>query len=293
MKITQAFKKYIEYCQIEKNLSKITIKVYQEDFNIFIKYFPFIKTTDDLSEDDLDNFNFQQSVKGLKPSTINRRIIVLKNFFFYLIGEGIIEPLYETVYLTKKESYYPSVLTIEEMQRILDIIPETTSKFFKEKTMIEVMYSCGLRVSELLNLKIVDINFDEKIIKVKGKGNKDRIIPIRQQALLFLQKYLKFHRKSKGTLDDKYVFLNNQGMRISRQYFWSRVQKYALDAGIEKNIHPHTFRHSFATHLLENGSNLRVVQELLGHKNIETTQIYTHLSGEKILNAYDLYWTKK
>ena len=196
--------------------------------------------------------------------------------------------------MPKTPKKLPVYLTKEEVDRLLDVIPLTNKNHIRNKAMVEIMYCSGLRVSELCSLKMKQVNVNERIITVLGKGKKERSIPIREESLKYLLLYInEVRNKLKLIVDKSYVFLNLKGKKISRQYFFIEIRKYAKMAGIEKEIHPHSLRHSFATHLLENGADLRVVQELLGHTNIETTQIYTHLTNEKILNEYDQFWKKK
>ena len=158
--------------------------------------------------------------------------------------------------------------------------------------MLEVMYACGLRVSELLNLKKSAISTALNCLKIKGKGNKERLIPIGDYALEYLNLYIDNVRRSNPGKNTEYIFLNRIGKPLTRQFFWQQIKKYASKAGISTNISPHTLRHSFATHLLENGAELRMVQDMLGHSKISTTQIYTHVSSKRILSIYDMYMNK-
>lgn len=293
MNINDAFLKYLKFCKIEKNLTNITIKNYQEDFDYFLNSFKNIKDTSALSNEDIDNFIYFQRKEGLKTSTISRRVSTIKNFYSFLESEKIKTGILKKISLPKKESYLPTYLTIEEVNNLLATFDNQTPKEIRNKAMIEIMYSCGLRVSELVNLKIKDINMEEKIIKITGKGQKQREVPIRDEAIFFLNKYINSVRKNLNIIDKQYVFLNKNGKKLTRQYFFEIIKEHAKLAGINKTISPHTLRHSFATHLISNGASLNAVKELLGHQNIETTQIYTHVAEEKIINAYDLYWNKK
>lgn len=295
MNIDDAIEIYLENKVVEEGLNNSsTIQSYKEDFKIFLEYFPFIKTTDDLSSDLIEEFIYEQSLNDLKSSTISRRISTIKNFFIYLENENIKENLVTEVILPKKEKHIPSFLTFEEVKSFLQVFDETKFNEFRDKTMFLLMYSAGLRVSELLTLTRNSINFEEKIISLVGKGNKERSIPINNLALSYLNRYFTLIDNDRVLKKSKYIFLNrNTGKPITRQYLFIKINEYAKKAGIEKQISPHTLRHSFATHLLENGADLRVVQELLGHTNIETTQIYTHLSTKKILDALDLYSKQK
>lgn len=293
MEINEAFLKYLKFCKIEKNLTNITINNYKEDFKAFLEYFPYIKEVSDLTDDDINDFIYKQSIKNLKPKTISRRVSTIKNFYAFLESEKIKTGILKTVYIPKKDNYLPTYLTIEEVDKLLATFDKETDVDIRNKAMIEMMYSCGLRVSELIDLKLKDINLEEKIIKVIGKGEKRREIPIRYEAIFYLNKYINSVRKKQSIIDKQFVFLNKNGKKLTRQYFFQIIKDHAKEAGITKNISPHTLRHSFATHLLSNGAKLNTVKELLGHQNIETTQIYTHVVEDKIINTYDLYWNKK
>ncbi len=295
MDINDAIELFLEYKAVEEGLNiKSTIPDYKDDFKVFLKYFPNIKTVDDLNDELIDNFIYEQSLNDLKSSTISRRISTIKNFFLFLENEKIATNLVKEVILPKKEKHIPTFLSIGEIKNLLSVFDETKPTEYRDKTMVLVMYSAGLRVSELINLEKRSINFEEKLITLKGKGNKERFVPLNYIALEYLNNYLSQNKNNKVFSKSKYLFINKKdGKPLTRQYFFVELNKYAKRAGIDKKISPHTLRHSFATHLLENGADLRVVQELLGHSKIETTQIYTHLSTKKILDALDLYSKRK
>ena len=295
MDINDAIELFLEYKAVEEGLNiKSTIPDYKDDFKVFLKYFPNIKTVDDLNDELIDNFIYEQSLNDLKSSTISRRISTIKNFFIFLENEKIATNLVKEVILPKKEKHIPTFLSIDEIKTLLSVFDETKPTEYRDKTMVLVMYSAGLRVSELINLEKRSINFEEKLITLKGKGNKERFVPLNYIALEYLNNYLSQNKNNKVFSKSKYLFINKKdGKPLTRQYFFVELNKYAKRAGIDKKISPHTLRHSFATHLLENGADLRVVQELLGHSKIETTQIYTHLSTKKILDALDLYSKRK
>jgi integrase/recombinase XerD len=293
MDLSDAISRFLQYCLFEKNLTKVTVEDYRQDFHLFLEYFPEKKTIDDLKDTDIEEFTYQQSLNGLKTSSIARRITVLKNFFLFLDTEGIKKGLVKPIIMPKREKVLPVYLTVEEVDRLMAAPNINKPNQLRDKAMIETMYSSGLRVSELINLQLKQINVDEHIITVIGKGKKERSIPIRDESIKFLRMYITEVRNKGNIIDKNYVFLNRSGKRLSRQYFFGCIKKYAKECGITKDIHPHTLRHSFATHLLENGADLRAVQEMLGHTKVETTQLYTHLSNQRIINAYDLYWKKK
>jgi len=294
MEINAAIREYLQHLVFEKGLLKQTIIDYKDDFNCFFEYFPNINDTDQLTSDDIDNFTYKQGLDELKATTISRRVSTIKNFYIFLEREGICNEIVKEVILPKKEKHIPTFLSVEEVERLLDAPDLSTETGIRDKAMLEVMYGCGLRISELINLEKKMINYPERIIKLIGKGAKERIVPINNYAITFLYSYIKNVRdKFPNAQSNNFIFINKNGKQVSRQYFFSALKKYAKSAGIERNISPHTLRHSFATHLLENGANLRTVQRMLGHTNAETTQIYTHLSNKTLHNAYDLYWKKK
>ncbi len=294
MNINDAIERFLQYSLFEKGLLKGTLKDYKDDFNCFLKYFPHIKNTEDLTDEDIDNFIYKQSVDELKSTSISRRVSTIKSFYIFLEREGIKENLVKEVIMPKKEKHIPIVLDENEINLLLEAPNMKKASGIRDKAMLEMMYGCGLRVSELVSLQNKSINYQERILTIFGKGAKERIVPIDDYAIKFLVKYMvEVRDKIPNSKNSNFVFLNQKGKPLSRQYFFMQIKKYALDAGIEKEISPHTLRHSFATHLLENGANIRTVQRMLGHTNAETTQIYTHLSEKTLRTAYDLYWKKK
>ena len=292
MEINQAFQKYLNFLLIEKNLLPQTIENYKEDFLLFKKYFPYILDTSDLSKDDINDFNYNLSINNLKTSSIKRRLSTIKNFYIFLETEGIADNIIGKIYIPKSEKYLPEYLTIEEVDALINSFDISKDDELRDKAIIETMYSSGLRVSELINLKIKDINTQEKIIKVLGKGYKQREVPIRNEAIYFIDLYLKNVRKKIISNDKTTIFVNKKGHKLTRQYIFEMIRKHAKIINLNKTISPHTLRHSFATHLLSKGADLKTVKEMLGHENIETTQIYTHVAEEKIMNAYDKFRNK-
>lgn len=294
MDINEAFNKYLNYLIIEKNLLPQTIEDYKEDFLIYKKYFPYINDTSDLNKNDINDFIYQLSINELKVKSIKRYLSTIKNFYIFIESEGIEKNIIGKIYIPKAEKYLPEYLTIEEINKLLNSFNEYDEKDIRDKAILEIMYSCGLRVSEVVNLELKDINLEEKIVKIIGKGNKQREVPIRKEALNYVLIYNEKVRKNIVKNKSKnFLFLTKNGNKISRQYIFKMIKEKADEVGIKKNISPHTLRHSFATHLLSKGADLKTVKEILGHENIETTQIYTHLADEKILNEYDKIWNKK
>ena len=291
MKIEDAFENFLQHCKFEKTLTNITIENYKEDFSIFLRYYPDKKEVSDLTKDDLNDFSYDQALNGLSPTTIARRISTIKSFYSFLEGENIAKGIIsEEIIIPKKEHHLPQVLSEEEVNALLKTPDLSTEKGIKEYAILDILYSCGLRVSEAVNLQINQINEQEGIINILGKGKKQRIVPIRKEALKALKRYISEVRNEHLVIDKKIVFLDKRGKKMSRQAIYNIVKENAKKAEIKKEIHPHTLRHSFATHLLDNGADLRVVQELLGHTKIGTTQIYTHVTAKTLVKSYDLYW---
>ena len=217
----------------------------------------------------------------------------LKSFYDFLYNENIIDFEIDPNDVVRSIKRLPIAISVEEVDELLNIIDMNKPEGIRDRAMLELMYSSGMRVSELLSLEINKINFSKGIIKIIGKGNKERYVPVGDFAIEYIDKYVNGPRKQNIGKRSKYLFLNRYGKPLSRQYFFLQVKKYASEANIEQSISPHTLRHCFATHMLENGAELRAVQELLGHSNISTTEIYTNISTKRILSAYDLYSKRK
>ncbi len=294
MEIKQAIEEYFTYLLASKGLSEKTIDDYKEDLLIFLRDFPKKQTTDDLLETDLNDFAIKEGEKDRSSSTIARRLSALFNFYQFLSKRGIIEIAPERVDRPKEEKSLPVILSFEEIERLLDAPDTSKESGMRDKAMLETMYATGLRVSELCSLPLSSINVQNRLIVVRhGKGNKQRTVPISPFALEWLETYIHDFRSLNKGKKKKEVFLNLRGEPISRNYFFMQVKKYAEQVGIEVSISPHTLRHCFATHLLENGAELRAVQEMLGHAHLSTTQIYTHVSTRRILEAYDRFSSRK
>jgi len=286
--IKKYLKDYKFYLKLEKNLSDNTILSYLTDIqklkNFFEIYYPSI-TIENVNVNHLKEFLSYLNSIGLCARSQARIISSLKSFFKFLTFSNVIEndpsELLETPKLGLK---LPEILTIEEIDSIISAIDLSKPEGHRNKAIIEVLYGCGLRVSELIELKISDLFFDNEFIRVFGKGRKERLVPINKKAIkeitLYFEKF-RNHLSIKEPYKD-IVFLNRRGEKLTRVMVFTIVKELATKAGIKKNISPHTFRHSFATHLIEGGADLRAVQEMLGHESILTTEIYTHLSKEYI-----------
>ena len=277
---------FLRYLLIDKGYSKNTISSYKQDLNRFSIYFK-IKHIKDINNSDLKEY-----IKSLNlnEKSISRTISCLKSFYKFLIIEKIVKtnPT-DGLYMPKVKKSLPNVLSIDDVTRLLDVKLDDDFSY-RNKAMIELMYATGLRVSELVELKLSDLDFSQDIIRIMGKGSKERIVPIGDFAKEYLEEYIYKHRGNmlKGITTD-YVFLNNHGKKMTRQGFFKIIKKLANESGISAEISPHTLRHSFASHLLKYGADLRTIQELLGHSDISTTQIYTHVANEELRKNYDEY----
>ena len=292
MTLNEASELYFQYLRVEKGVSNETIHNYAYDLRLFFDALH-KNSTADLKSGDIQEFIRIQTQNMLSIPTILRRISSIKNLYLFLEKERIISFQIDSLEKPKGAKKLPVCISIEEVETLLNQPDLTKSEGQRDKAMLEVLYSSGLRISELLSLKMNQINFERGMVKIIGKGNKERIVPIGEYALEYLNKYINDGRRKNMGRNSEYLFLNRYGEPVSRVYFFLQVKKYAKQAGIEVEISPHTLRHCFATHMLENGAELRAVQEMLGHANIATTQIYTNISSKRILSAYDLYSKRK
>ncbi|RZL49125.1 MAG: site-specific tyrosine recombinase XerD [Pedobacter sp.] len=279
-------KGFKDYLKLERSLSNHSIDAYLSDVDKLVQYYlavdkPLIFNNIDLN--DLRNFITWLNEIGMQSNTQARVISGIKAFFIYLMQEEIIgeDPtaLLESPKLTRK---LPDTLNINEINKLIKAIDASKPEGMRNKAIIEMLYGCGLRVTELVELRLSNIYADTEFIKVIGKGNKERLIPIGSVALKFLEIYtsqIRVHLAIKKGHED-FIFLNRLGSRLSRISVFNLIKSLAVATGIHKNISPHTLRHSFATHLIEGGADLRAVQEMLGHASITTTEIYTHLDRD-------------
>ena len=277
---------YEDYLKINKKYSMNTVSSYTKDL---IKFSNFInKNILNVTKNDILSFLEYEKKLMKKDRTINHDLIVIKNFYKYLEKEGEIKinPA-SNIDTPKLRKSLPHVLSVSDVDKLLDIT--LNDKYsYRNKAMLELMYSSGLRISELVNLKMQDIDLMENIIRVYGKGSKERIVPIGDYASKYLDIYIKEYRPKfiKKHLND-YLFLNSRGENISRQALFKIIKQLLREKKLNVAFSPHTLRHSFASHMLENGADLRSIQELLGHSDISTTQIYTHISNKKIIENYN------
>jgi tyrosine recombinase XerC len=284
----QKIEKFIEYIADHKNYSKNTIKSYKEDLYQFLKFLQEegIKDFEKVEYEHFIKFIGKLKLSNYKEKTIARKVASLKSFYKFLFSTKDIKKN-PCLLLTspKVPEKLPDFLTYDEILKLLNVSGKDTWQFLRYKTILELLYSTGIRVGEIANLKIDDINFVDEVIKVRGKGKKERIVPFGKYALNCLMKYIEKRPNKK----ERYLFLNKYGKRLTERSIERIVKKYSLISGINKRVTPHTLRHTFATHLLEKGVDLRTVQELLGHERITTTQIYTHLTVEKLKEFYDKF----
>ena len=274
----------VKFLNVETTINSYILDIY--------KYLEYIKK-DYHKTNNKDIYNYLKYLSDNSYSiySVVRKISSIKSFYNYLSDESI----YEINLDIERPRFYkklPSVLTIDEVDKLLDVKLETAFDY-RNKAMLELMYATGLRVSELINLTYQNIDIDKKIVRCYGKGNKERIVPMGNTAIKYLKIYLDEYRDSltKRTLCDN-LFLNNHGKKLTRQGFFKMIKRQAEEKGIKENITPHMLRHSFATHLLNNGADLRSIQLMLGHENISTTGIYTNVSKDKLKENYDLYYPK-
>ncbi len=286
--LVEHFRQYLVY---EKALSKKSIESYIHDIKLLEDFFP-EKKLEDISAEEIKLFIKSLYESDIKARSQARFLSGIKAFYKFLIYSDVIEndPT-ELLESPKFEMRLPDFLTVDEIEKIFASIDLSTKEGHRNRAMAEVLYGCGLRVSELVNLKISNLFFDDDFIKVVGKGDKERIVPIGSTAKKMVELYIEGERNNikvkKG--EEDFVFLNRRGSHLSREMVFMYVKKWVEDAGIKKKVSPHTFRHSFATHLIEGGADLRAVQQMLGHENITTTEIYTHLDQDYLRTNIALY----
>lgn len=284
---------FLDYLSVERGLSSNTICSYRDDLNFYTDFLSsrHIDALSKVNKNDVTNFMFSQKDKGLSANSIARRLAAIRMFHRFLAKERIIKSdptnLIDTPKLWKK---IPDTLSFNEIEALLAQPDIRDKQGIRDRAILEVLYATGMRVSEAVNLKLNDVNLDIGFLRCIGKGNKERIIPLGKKAIVAIRRYREASRphllKNK---EAETLFLNRFGKKISRQSLWKLIKRYARNAGIKKPIRPHILRHSFATHLLEGGADLRSVQELLGHSNISTTQIYTHINKERLKSVHRMF----
>ncbi len=291
MKISLEVEEFLTYLITEKGDSLKTIECYKKDLKEFSDYLS-DKDCSLLSNDDMNDFLSFLKEKGMKNNSLIRKSMSVKGFYSFLKREGIITVALSDLVTPKKEGKLPDILSMDEMERLLGMMDLSTAKGQLDHAMVLICFSCGLRVSELVNLRIDQINTKNGYLRVSGKRNRQRLIPISKDALEGMNQYVLAVRDKSHT-KSPCLFVHENGKEVSRQYFFLELKKYVKMAGINKNVSPHTLRHSYASILLENGAQLRTIQELLGHQDISTTQIYTHISKKKEQEEYDQAMRRK
>ena len=284
---------FLNYLSVERGLSHNTIVSYRGDLNYYIDFLK-ARAMDALSKttkNDITNFMFYQKDKGLAANSIARRLAAIKAFYRFLVRERILKTnpasLIDSPKLWKK---IPETLSLNEVDALLGQPNIRDKQGVRDKAILETFYATGMRVSEVVNLKLDNVNLDIGFLRCIGKGNKERVIPVGKKAVASIKRYPEVSRpqllKKK---ESEFLFLSRFGKKISRQSLWKLIKKYAKTARIKKPIRPHILRHSFATHLLERGADLRSVQEMLGHSDISTTQIYTHINKERLKTIHRMF----
>ncbi len=282
-------KKYVEYLEIVKNYSDKTVRSYYDDL---VEYSEFLQN----NFIDIDNVSYEIVTKYLKylyerkinKNSISRKLSSIRGFYNYLLRENIIETNpFKEVSNPKRELYLPKFLKNEELDKIFSVCEEDSPINQRDTLIIELLYATGLRVSELVNIKIGDIDFANKTIKVLGKGRKERIVIYNNHTQEAMKKFLNSGYRILNKKNDNYLIINKEGSKLSERYVRVIINKLVTKAGLDLKISPHTIRHTFATDMLENGSDLMTVKELLGHESLNTTSIYTHVTNEQIKKVYE------
>jgi len=284
---------YLDHLSLEKGLAQETLAAYRSDLELFLTFLDQhgIHTMDDAGTPLILRHLIDLQAQGLGARSRSRHLVAIRGFYRYLVQEKIItkDPS-RIVDLPKVGLKLPDALTVEEVGKLLSLPADSPPREQRNGAMLELMYSAGLRVSELINLKVQSVNCEAGFVRVWGKGSRERVVPMGRPAQLKIKKYLAQGRpRQLKTGTSAYLFIARAGNPMTRQGFWKLLKKYARLAGIEKNISPHSLRHSFASHLLEGGADLRSVQLMLGHADISTTQIYTHVARKHLVEIYNRY----
>jgi len=284
----QLVKEFVYYLQAERGLSGNTVESYKSDVIKFIDNTK--KNIKEINKEDIQNYIDSLHSSNFSTATVARKLSSLRMFFLFWVGEGLIDqtPM-NNIQSPRMEKKLPKFLSADEVKNLIENVNGDFKYSLRDRAILELLYGCGLRVSELLNLRKEDLFLKEDFIRVKGKGSKERIVPLGGEAKKALIKYMTASRPAFNKKNSSFLFLTRSGNKLSRMGLWKRFQQYIAKSGIKKDLTPHTLRHSFATHLLERGASLRTVQLLLGHCDISTTQIYTHVDRNylrKILSSY-------
>jgi integrase/recombinase XerD len=286
-----ALRSFIDFLSVEKGLSRNTLLAYERDLAKLLLFFRKEKLAwMKAGEEDFVRFIHEQSRAGLSARSLARLVSSMRSFYRYLVLDGMVES--DPVGGLSTPSIWlslPKFLTVKEVEALLAVPDGSDPRGVRDRAMLEVLYGSGLRVSELITLRPKDVNLDEGFLLCRGKGEKERIVPLGRSACRAVREYLDEARPRFEKASSEYLFLTRRGSPFTRQGFWKLLKGYAREAGIASRISPHVLRHSFATHLLERGADLRSVQLMLGHSRITTTQIYTHISRERLRRVYDQF----
>ena len=289
MSIENAINDFINYCIFEKGLSNKTKESYINDLNIYKTY---LKDKNITNVDSIKSENIKEFIKRRnekETTTVAHNLTVIKNFHQYLLKQNLVkEDVSIHIDRPKLRKSLPKTLSMEDIDNLLNIKLETEFDY-RNKAMLELMYGTGLRVSELVSLTVNDIDLTNCIIRVMGKGSKEREIPLGEYSIYYLKLYLDVRKKMLKNNNEEALFLNNHGKKITRQGFFKNLKNILREKNLNVDVSPHTLRHSFATHLLNRGADLRSIQEMLGHSDISTTKIYTHISDDKVSKDYKKY----
>lgn len=283
---------FMQYVSVERGLARNTLESYERDLTLYLDYLnkQDIQTMQETRKSHITHYLLHLKQLGRANSTVSRTMVSIRSFYQFLVRERLLDSDPSLHMNTPKVTRrLPKALNVNEVEDLLNSPRTETAHGMRDKAMLEVLYATGIRVSELVSLNVSSVNLGMGFLRVIGKGSKERIIPLGRIAIQFLEEYIQTKRSMliKPNTELDVLFLNHLGTRLTRQGFWKIIKKYALKAQIHKDIMPHTLRHSFATHLLENGADLRSVQEMLGHADISTTQIYTHVTKTRMKEVYD------
>ncbi|MCX8093512.1 MAG: site-specific tyrosine recombinase XerD [Candidatus Goldbacteria bacterium] len=280
--IDKNIEKYVNFLTFEKGLANNSIIAYKNDIKIFHDFL--IKNKISMvKEDELIDFIFYMKTNKYSELSIARALVSIKNFFVFLIKEKKIKNNpFENFDAFKTHKKIPEVLSMDEIEKLINTPDLSTKEGIRDRAILELLYSAGVRVSELINMELTDINLDEKIIRCFGKGSKERVVPVGDYLIDAISNYLNIRSSFTGKGFSQYLFITRRGTKFTRMGIWKIIKKYAKLANLSKDVYPHIFRHSFATHLLSGGADLRSVQEMLGHSDISTTQIYTHVDKSRL-----------
>ncbi len=281
---------FLDYVSLERGLSKNTRAAYADDIGRFLDFLAKkgVQSLNDVTRKQILDHLLDEKARGLAANSLSRHLVALKVFFRYLTQEGLLAVnVAETMESPRVWKMLPSVLTPKEITRLFDAPDLSKPLGIRNRAILELFYATGLRVSELVGLEFGDLHFDEKFLRCIGKGRKERVVPVAGTAIKWVERYLKEVRPRLTPGDhEQTVFLSNRHQAMSRKTVWDMIKKCARNAGITKTIYPHTLRHSFASHLLANGAPLRIIQEMLGHADIATTQIYTHVDPDRLKGVH-------